>query len=61
MLFRSMFSTMPYSEARRRAAEQNDILEAALADPAADVDALVARVPELPDLDPLADPAALST
>jgi kynurenine 3-monooxygenase len=56
-----MFSTMPYSEARRRAAEQNDILEAALADPAADVDALVARVPELPDLDPLADPAALST
>lgn len=56
-----MFSTMPYSEARRRAAEQNYILEAALADPAADVDALVARVPELPDLDPLADPAALST
>jgi len=56
-----MFSTMPYSEARRRAAEQNDILEAALADLAADVDALVARVPELPDLDPLADPAALST
>ena len=56
-----MFSTMPYSEARRRAAEQNGILEAALADPAADVDALVARVPELPDLDPLADPAALST
>lgn len=55
-----MFSTMPYAEARSRAAEQARIIADALADPSVDVDALVARLPPLPDLDPLADPDALS-
>lgn len=56
-----MFSTMPYSQARARAARQGEIIAAALADPSLDVDALVAELPPLPPLDPLADPAALST
>lgn len=55
-----MFSTMPYSEARARAARQAEIIDAALADPTVDVDALVATLPPLPELDPLADPDALS-
>ncbi len=56
-----MFSTMPYSEARKRAADQNEILEAVLADPTIDVEALVESLQPLPELDPLADPHALST
>lgn len=55
-----MFSTMPYAEARRRAARQAEIIAAAIADPTIDVDALVSALPPLPALDPLADPAALS-
>lgn len=55
-----MFSTMPYAEARDRAARQAELLTAAMADPAVDVDGLVALLPELPALDPLADPEALS-
>ena len=55
-----MFSTMPYAEARDRAARQAELLTTALADPAVDVDELVAALPELPALDPLADPEALS-
>ena len=55
-----MFSTMPYAEARDRAARQAELLAAAMADPAVDVDGLVALLPELPALDPLADPEALS-
>ncbi len=55
-----MFSTMPYAEAKQRAAAQAEIIASALADPSLDVDALVAALPPLPDLDPLADPDALS-
>lgn len=55
-----MFSTMRYSEAQSRAARQAEIIAAALADPSLDVDALVADLEPLPDLDPLADPTALS-
>jgi kynurenine 3-monooxygenase len=55
-----MFSTMPYAEARARAARQAEIIAAAIADPSVDVDALVADLPLLPDLDPLADTDALS-
>ena len=55
-----MFSTMPYAEARDRAARQAELLTAAMADPGVDVDGLVALLPELPALDPLADPEALS-
>ena len=55
-----MFSTMPYAEARARAARQAEIIAAAIADPSIDVDALVAALPVLPELDPLADPSALS-
>ena len=55
-----MFSTMPYAEARSRAQRQAEVIAAALADPALDVDALVRAFPPLPDLDPLADPEALS-
>ncbi len=55
-----MFSTMPYAEAQSRARRQADIIAAALADPSLDVDSLVAELPPLPDLDPLADPDALS-
>ncbi len=55
-----MFSTMPYAEARDRAARQAELLTAAMADPAVDVDGLVVALPELPALDPLADPEALS-
>ena len=55
-----MFSTMPYSEAQDRAARQAEIIAAALADPALDVDALVRALPPLPADDPLADPEALS-
>jgi kynurenine 3-monooxygenase len=55
-----MFSTMPYAEARARAARQAEIIAAAIADPSIDVDALVTELPMLPELDPLADPTALS-
>ena len=55
-----MFSTMPYAEAKARADRQADIIAAALADPSKDVDALVDALAPLPDLDPLADPEALS-
>ena len=55
-----MFSTMPYAEAKARAARQAEIIASASADPSVDVDALVAALPPLPDLDPLADPDALS-
>jgi len=55
-----MFSTMPYSEARRRARRQAEIIAAAIADPTIDVDALVQDLPPLPEPDPLADPTALS-
>lgn len=55
-----MFSTMPYAEAQRRAADQAELIASALADPAVDVDKLVAGLAELPALDPLADPKALS-
>ncbi len=55
-----MFSTMPYTEARDRAAAQAKIIEAAVADPSLDVDALVVELPPLPEDDPLADPGALT-
>ena len=55
-----MFSTMPYAEAQSRAASQSEIIDKAIADPAIDVDALVAALPPLPPLDPLADPDALT-
>jgi kynurenine 3-monooxygenase len=55
-----MFSTMPYAEAQSRAAEQAEIIAAAMLDPSVDVDALVTNLPPLPDNDPLADPKALS-
>ena len=55
-----MFSTMPYAEAQSRAERQAEIIAASLADPGLDVDAMVAALPRLPDLDPLADPDALS-
>ena len=55
-----MFSTMPYNEAQSRAARQAEIIAAAIADPAVEVDTLVAALPALPALDPLADPTALS-
>lgn len=55
-----MFSTMPYAEAQRRATVQNEIITAAIADDTLDVDALVLALPQLPELDALADPDALS-
>ena len=55
-----MFSTMPYSEAAERAAAQAKIIELAIVDDSVDVDALVLALPTLPDLDPIADPKALS-
>ena len=59
-----MFSTMPYAEARDRAATQAGIIADVLAAEASgheiDVDALVTALPRLPALDPLADPKALS-
>ena len=55
-----MFSTMPYSEAQARASRQAELIGRALADPTTDIDALVAALPPLPALDPLADPDALS-
>jgi len=55
-----MFATMPYAEAQARAARQAEIIADSIADPSLDVDALVAALPPLPDLDPLADPKALS-
>lgn len=55
-----MFSTMPYTEAQDRAATQSDLIGRAIADPTLDIDTLVAGLPPLPDLDPLADPKALS-
>lgn len=55
-----MFSTMPYAEAKGRAERQAEIIASAIADPSVDVDALVEELPPLPDLDPLADPDALS-
>ncbi|MBT5139457.1 MAG: FAD-dependent monooxygenase [Acidimicrobiaceae bacterium] len=56
-----MFSTMPYAEAQDRATQQGEIIDAALADPSLDVDALISALPLLPKNDPLADPRALST
>ncbi len=56
-----MFSTMPYAEARERAERQAQIIGAAIADPSVDIDTMVAALPPLPELDPLADPEALST
>lgn len=55
-----MFSTMPYAEAKDRAAAQGEIIASAIADPSVDVDALVAALPRLPALDPLVDHDALS-
>ncbi len=55
-----MFSTMPYSEAQRRAATQAELIATALADPDFDVDASVLALDPLPKPDPLADPHALS-
>ena len=55
-----MFSTMPYAEAQERAERQAELITASLADPSLDVDALVQALPPLPELDPLADPDALS-
>jgi kynurenine 3-monooxygenase len=55
-----MFSTMPYAEAQSRAVRQAEIIGDAIADSSLDVDALVAALPLLPVLDPLADPKALS-
>jgi len=55
-----MFSTMPYAEARARAATQGEIISKGLDDPTLDVDALVVALPPLPDPDPLADPTVLS-
>jgi len=55
-----MFSTMPYAEAQQRAATQAELISAAVADESIDVDALVTALPQLPDLDPLADSTALS-
>jgi len=56
-----MFSTMPYAEAQQRAETQAKIIGRAISDDSVDVDALVTALPVLPDLDPLADPKALST
>ena len=55
-----MFSTMPYAEAQARAQHQAELIKTALADETTDIDALVQALPPLPDLDPLADPDALS-
>ena len=55
-----MFSTMPYAEAQARAQHQAELIKTALADETTDIDALVHALPPLPDLDPLADPDALS-
>ena len=55
-----MFSTMPYAEAQARAQRQEELIKTALADETTDIDALVHALPPLPDLDPLADPDALS-
>ena len=55
-----MFSTMPYAEARARAATQSEVIASSIADSSVDVDDLVEKLPPLPELDPLADPAALS-
>ena len=55
-----MFSTMPYVDAKQRAERQAELIGRALEDPTLDVDALVAELPPLPALDPLADPKALS-
>ena len=56
-----MFATMSYAEARQRAEVQGDLIARAIVDPSVDIDALVQDLPELPDLDPLVDPDALST
>ena len=56
-----MFSTMPYAEAQSRAEAQADLIDRAIADPSVDLDALVAKLPELPPLDALVDLDALST
>ncbi len=55
-----MFSTMPYAEAKARAATQAEVIAAVLADPSVDVDALVTGLAPLPETDPLVDPGALS-
>ena len=56
-----MFATMPYVEAQARAEVQGDLISRVIANASLDVDALVQELPELPPLDPLVDPAALST
>ena len=55
-----MFSTMPYAEAKGRAETQKAIIQQVLGDPSLDVDELIRALPVLPELDPLADPDALS-
>ncbi len=56
-----MFSTMPYGEAQSRASEQAEIIARSIADPALDIDSLVAALPPLPPVDPLTDRQALSS
>ena len=55
-----MFSTMPLAEARDRAATQARLMARARREPAFDIDDAVRALPPLPQLDPLADPDALS-
>lgn len=55
-----MFSTMPYAEAQSRSEEQSKLIATAVADPSFDIDAAVQALPDLPDIDPLADNDALS-
>ena len=55
-----MFSTMPYAEAQSRARAQADLIATSVADPSFDIDSAVQTLPQLPDLDPLADRDALS-
>ncbi len=57
-----MFSTMPYAEAKERAERQAALLADIVSGDHDDVaiDSLVQALPPLPELDPLADPDALS-
>ena len=55
-----MFATMPYAEAKDRAEKQAELIARAIADPEVDIDGLVSQLPALPELDPIADPNALS-
>ncbi len=56
-----MFSTMPYAEAQARARTQGELIDRALRETDLAIDDLVSALPTLPDLDPLADPDALTT